>query len=57
MRFFDAAAVAAALPFETLAETTVLPISAEACYKRPLDEADSARMAELIIGCAFIRVG
>ena len=44
------AAVKGPLPFETLAETTVLPISAEACYKRPLDEADSARMAELIDG-------
>ncbi|MGD9870321.1 MAG: putative baseplate assembly protein [Thauera sp.] len=39
-----------AQPFETLAETTVLPISAEAFYKRPLDEADSERLSELIGG-------
>lgn len=44
------ATIKAPVPFETLAETTVLPITAEACYKRPLDEADSARLAEVIDG-------
>lgn len=44
------ATIKAPVPFETLAETTVLPIVAEACYKRPLDEADSARLAEVIDG-------
>jgi predicted phage baseplate assembly protein len=38
------------VPFETLAETTVLPVSAEAYYKRSLTDAESARMAEVIEG-------
>jgi predicted phage baseplate assembly protein len=42
--------LAGPVPFETLAETTVLPISAEAYYKRSLDDAENARMADVIEG-------
>ena len=44
------ATIKAPVPFETLAETTVLPIVAEACYKQPLGEAERARLAEVIDG-------
>ena len=44
------ARLAGPVPFETLTETTVLPISAEAYYKRALDDAENARMAEVIEG-------
>ncbi len=44
------ARIKAPVPFETRAETTLLPVSAEAWYKRPLAEADSARLAEVISG-------
>jgi predicted phage baseplate assembly protein len=44
------ARVAGPVPFETLTETTVLPISAEAYYKRALDDAEAARMADVIEG-------
>ncbi|MBN8442661.1 MAG: putative baseplate assembly protein [Thauera sp.] len=44
------ARVKAAVPFETLSETTVLPVTAEAYYKRPLPEADRLRMAEVLTG-------
>ena len=40
--------------FETLAETTVLPVSAEAYYKRSLSDAESARMAEVLQGLSSI---
>lgn len=41
-------------PFETLNETTVLPVSAEVYYKRRLSDAESARMAELLQGLSSI---
>jgi len=44
------ARVTAAQPFETLTETTVLPISAEVYYKRALDDAETTHMAEVIEG-------
>lgn len=44
------ARVKAAVPFETLSETTVLPLTAEAYYKRPLPEADRLRLAEVLTG-------
>ena len=44
------ARLAGPVPFETLGETTVLPISAEAYYKRALDDSENARMAEVIEG-------
>jgi predicted phage baseplate assembly protein len=44
------ARVAGPVPFETLAETTVVPVTAEAYYKRALDDAESARMADVIDG-------
>jgi len=46
--------VSAAVPFETLAETTVLPISAEAYAKRNLSPDESQRMAELLQGLSSI---
>lgn len=36
--------------FETLTETTVLPVTMEAYCKRPLDEAKKAQMGEVIAG-------
>lgn len=42
------------VPFETLGETTVLPVSAEAYYKRALDEREAARMGEVLQGLARI---
>ncbi|ATE59878.1 putative baseplate assembly protein [Thauera sinica] len=44
------ARIKAPVPFETLSETTVLPVTAEAYYKRPLPEADRLRMAEVLSG-------
>lgn len=44
------ARIAGPVPFETVAGTTVLPVSAEAWYKRALDDAESARMAHVIEG-------
>ena len=49
-----AARVAGAVPFETLNETTVLPVSAEAYIKRRLSDADVARMGEVIQGLTRI---
>jgi predicted phage baseplate assembly protein len=42
------------VPFETLRETTILPVSAEAYIKRPLTDAEAARAGELIAGLARI---
>jgi predicted phage baseplate assembly protein len=42
------------VPFETLAETAVLPISAEAYIKRTLTDAEVARAGDLIAGLARI---
>ena len=42
--------IAGAAPFETLSETTVLPVSAEAYVKRSLSDAESAKLAEVIDG-------
>lgn len=44
------ARIKAPLPFETLAETTLLPVAAEAWYKQPLGDADAARMEAVIAG-------
>jgi predicted phage baseplate assembly protein len=44
----------AALPFETLAETTVLPISGEAYIKRRLASSETARRSELLQGLSRI---
>lgn len=50
--------IKAAVPFETLAETTVLPVSAEAYIKRRLDAGEAAKKAELLQGLARIhRIG
>src|SRR4051812_15505899 len=46
--------IAGAVPFETLGETTVLPIAAEAYVKRALKDEEAARMAEVIDGVARI---
>ncbi|MGZ8196915.1 MAG: putative baseplate assembly protein [Burkholderiales bacterium] len=46
--------IAGAAPFETLTETTVLPVSAEAYIKRALADAEAARMAEVIDGLARV---
>ncbi len=46
--------IKAAAPFETLAETTVLPISAEAYIKRALDGREEARQSEVLQGLARI---
>ena len=42
------------VPFETLGETTVLPISGEAYIKRTLTEAEATQAGELIAGLARI---
>jgi predicted phage baseplate assembly protein len=44
----------AAVPFETLAETTVLPVSGEAYIKRRLASAEAARRSELLQGLSRI---
>ena len=48
------ARVSAAAPFETLTETTVLPVSGEAYLKRRLDDAKAARMADVINGLSRV---
>jgi predicted phage baseplate assembly protein len=42
--------IAGPVPFETLAETTVLPISAEAYIKRALSDQEISRLSEVIGG-------
>jgi len=44
----------AAVPFETLSETTVLPVTGEACIKRRLDDREHARMAGVISGLSRV---
>lgn len=44
------ATLKAAVPFETLSEASVLPVTAEAYIKRPLDDAQERRMGEVIAG-------
>ncbi|TAH45621.1 MAG: putative baseplate assembly protein [Betaproteobacteria bacterium] len=44
------ARIKAPVPFETLSETTVLPVTAEAYYKRPLPEPDRLRLADVLTG-------
>ena len=46
--------IGGAVPFETLGETTVLPISAEAYIKRALSDQESARLGEVIDGLARV---
>jgi predicted phage baseplate assembly protein len=46
--------VAGPVPFETLSETTVLPIGAEAYYKRSLSDTESAKMADVLQGLSSI---
>lgn len=46
--------VKAALPFETLTETTVLPVTGEAYLKRRLAPAELARRSDLLAGLARI---
>jgi predicted phage baseplate assembly protein len=48
------ARVAGAVPFETLNETTVLPVSAEAYIKRRLSDADAVLMGDVIQGLTQI---
>ena len=43
-----------ALPFETLAETTVLPVTGEVYIKRSLDDAQASRMADVISGLSRV---
>ena len=44
------ARVKAPLPFETLAETTLLPVVGEAWYKQPLADGEAARLEAVIAG-------
>lgn len=44
------ARIKGAVPFETLTETSVLPVTGEAYIKRRLSDSESARMAEVING-------
>jgi len=46
--------IAGPIPFETLVETTVLPVTAEAYFKRSLGDALSPRMAEVLQGLSSI---
>lgn len=48
------ARVTGSVPFETLNETTVLPVSAEAYVKRSLSDTDAVRMGEVIQGLTRI---
>jgi predicted phage baseplate assembly protein len=48
------AILSGAAPFETLGETTVLPVSAEVYIKRSLSDADAARMGDVIQGLTRI---
>ncbi|MFN7121119.1 MAG: putative baseplate assembly protein [Hydrogenophaga sp.] len=43
-----------AQPFETVGETTVLPVTGEAYIKRKLTDAESARMADVISGLSRV---
>ncbi|MDP3203369.1 MAG: putative baseplate assembly protein, partial [Hydrogenophaga sp.] len=43
-----------AQPFETLGETTVLPVTGEAYIKRKLTDAEAARMADVISGLSRV---
>ncbi len=53
-RLLPGARVAGPVTFETLSPTTVLPVTAEAYYKRRLLAAESARMADVLQGLASI---
>jgi predicted phage baseplate assembly protein len=44
------ARIKAPAQFETLSETTVLPVSAEVYHKRALEEADEQRLADVLAG-------
>ncbi len=44
------ARIKAPVPFESLAETTLLPVAAEAWYKQPLADGEAARMEAVIAG-------
>ncbi|HEX2726168.1 MAG TPA: putative baseplate assembly protein, partial [Beijerinckiaceae bacterium] len=46
--------IAGPVPFETLAETTVLPVSADAYVKRALTDQESTRAGEVIQGLARV---
>ena len=48
------AVLAGPVPFETLAETTVLPVAAEAYIKRALDPSEAARLGEVVSALARI---
>lgn len=48
------ARVNGSVPFETLGETTVLPVTGHACIKRALSDAEATRAGELIAGLARI---
>ncbi|HZW73940.1 MAG TPA: baseplate J/gp47 family protein, partial [Caldimonas sp.] len=48
------ATLSGAVPFETLGETTVLPVSAEVYIKRSLSDADASRMGGVIQGLTRI---
>jgi predicted phage baseplate assembly protein len=48
------ARVKGALPFETLGETTVLPVTGEAYIKRRLNDTEAARMADVISGLSRV---
>lgn len=47
---FPPTAVTGPVPFETLGEVSVLPVSAEAYYKRPLTDAERVDLAPLVEG-------
>jgi predicted phage baseplate assembly protein len=53
-RLLPGARVAGPVPFETLSDVTVLPITCEAYYKRRLAQSESARMADVLQGLASI---
>ena len=53
-RLRPGARITGPVPFETLGEVTVLPIGAEAYYKRALTDAESTRMGDVIAGLAQI---
>ncbi len=48
------ASLKAAVPFETLGDTTVLPVSGEAYIKRPLASAEAARRQDVLQGLSRI---
>ncbi|MEC5397617.1 putative baseplate assembly protein [Uliginosibacterium sp. H1] len=48
------ARIKGAVPFETLTETTVLPVTGEAYIKRRLTDAESSRMAGVISGLSRV---